>query len=201
MQARTLAVDGSVEFTPRTFPDDRGTFVSPLQEAVFAEAAGMSIPIVQTNLSVSAKNVLRGLHFTTTPPGQAKYVYCPHGRAMDVVLDVRVGSPTFGRWDSVELDAASFRAVYLPMGVAHAFLSLEEGTVMSYLVSTSYRPGFEQSIDPFDPELGLPWPANRRFVTSERDRSAPSLAEALHDGALPRYEDCVTAMPEPLVGR
>src|SRR5512139_106689 len=104
MRTRELAVAGAFEFTPQAFSDLRGTFVSPLQEEPFIAAVGARFPVAQTNLNVSARGVLRGIHFTTTPPGQAKYVYCPSGRARDVVVDLRLGSPTFGRWDSVELD-------------------------------------------------------------------------------------------------
>jgi dTDP-4-dehydrorhamnose 3,5-epimerase len=191
MQARGLAVPGSFEFTPQTYRDKRGLFVSPLQGAAFTEAVGHGFPVVQSNHTRSAKGVLRGIHFTTMPPGQAKYVYCAHGRALDVVVDVRAGSPAFGTWDSVELDSGSCRAVYLPVGVGHAFLALEENTVMCYLVSTSYRPGLEQSIDLFDRKLGLPWPKGTEFVISERDRAAISLAEAQEKGLLPEYADCL----------
>lgn len=188
---RELAVSGCFVFTPRVHRDRRGLFVSPLQEDAFVEAVGHRLPVAQTNHSRSARGVLRGVHFTTTPPGQAKYVHCARGRAMDVVVDIRLGSPTFGAWDTVELDAESFRAVYLPDGVGHAFLALEDDTVMSYLVSTPYRAGLEQAIDPFDPALGLPWPRDVRFTLSERDTRAASLAEARSAGLLPRYEDCL----------
>lgn len=189
--ARALAVEGAFEFTPQVHHDERGIFTSPLQGEEFARAVGHPMPVVQTNHNRSARGVLRGVHFTTTPPGQAKYVHCAWGRAMDFVVDLRLGSPTFGVWDTVEMDTESFHAVYLPVGVGHAFLALEDDTVMSYLVSSPYRPGLEQSLDPFDPALALPWPDDLPLTLSERDTHAVGLAEAQARGMLPRYEDCL----------
>ncbi|MER5275594.1 dTDP-4-dehydrorhamnose 3,5-epimerase [Streptomyces sp. NPDC002809] len=191
MQVRQLAVPGSFEFTPQHHRDHRGVFVSPMEEPAFVEAVGHGFHVAQTNQSRSAKGVLRGVHFTTTPPGQAKYVHCVNGRALDVVVDLRVGSPTFGVWDTVELDTVSFRSVYLPVGVGHAFLALEDDTAISYLVSTGYRAGLEQAVDAFDPKLGLPWPKDTEFIVSERDTAALSLDEALEKGVLARYADCL----------
>lgn len=188
---RALAVEGAFVFTPRVHHDARGIFTSPLQGEEFARVVGHPMPVVQTNHNRSARGVLRGVHFTTTPPGQAKYVHCARGRARDVVVDLRLGSPTFGAWDTVEMDAESFRSVYLPVGVGHAFVALEDDTVMSYLVSSPYRPGLEQSLDPFDADLALPWPGDLPLTRSERDAHAVGLAEARARGMLPRYEDCL----------
>lgn len=190
MHVRRLSVAGAFEFTPEAYEDERGLFVSPMQEEAFTGAAGRRFTVAQTNHSRSARGVLRGLHFTTTPPGQSKYVYCARGRALDMVVDIRLGSPTYGKWDTIEMDSRSFRAGYFPEGVGHAFLALEDDTVMSYLVSTGYRPELEQAIDPLDPEIGLPWPSGVDFVLSGRDQAAVSLAEAGALGMLPRYENC-----------
>lgn len=189
MRTRELAVVGAFEFTPRTFTDRRGLVVSPMQEEAFVGAVGAPFPVAQTNHSVSSAGVLRGVHFTTTPPGQAKFVYCAAGLALDVVVDLRVGSPTFGRWDCVTLDDLDFRAVYLPVGVGHAFLALRDATVTSYLLSTAYRAEQEMSIDALDPDLALPWPGGLEFVRAERDLCAPRLSDA--GDLLPRYADCV----------
>ncbi|WP_405577943.1 dTDP-4-dehydrorhamnose 3,5-epimerase family protein [Streptomyces sp. NBC_01190] len=187
---RELAVAGCHLFTPPVHRDERGLFVSPLRQEAFISAVGHPFPVAQTNHSRSARGVLRGVHFTTTPPGQAKYVHCARGRALDVVVDIRLGSPTFGAYEAVELDSEDLRSVYLAEGVGHAFLALEEDTVMSYLVSTEYVPGLEQAIDPFDPQLGLPWPRDVDFVLSARDTAAIGLAEAEARGMLPRYTEC-----------
>jgi epimerase EvaD len=186
-----LRVAGGFAFTPQIHHDHRGLFVSPMQEPAFLAAVGAPFTVAQTNHSVSARGVLRGIHFTTMPPGQAKYVYCARGRALDVMVDIRVGSPTFGQWDAVELDGQSFRAMYFPTGVGHAFLALEDDTVMSYLVSSGYQAEREKAIDPLDPALGLPWPKDLTPVVSERDSAALSLAATAASGILPRYVDCL----------
>lgn len=190
MDVRELAVPGAFEFTPRVFPDDRGLFVSPFSEDAFLKAVGHPLPLAQTNHSRSRRGVVRGLHFSDVPPGQAKYVYCPRGALFDVVVDIRVGSPTFGAWDTVRLDAVEFRAVYVPEGLAHGVMALEDDSVISYLCSTGYNPAREHGLDPLDPALGLPWPADVEAVLSDKDRTAPSLAAAEAAGMLPSYADC-----------
>lgn len=191
MESRRLAVEGAVEFRPRVFPDERGISVSPFQETAFASAVGLpEFHVGQTYLSSSRRGVVRGVHYTATPPGCAKYVHCPSGAALDVVVDLRVGSPTFGRWDAVRLDPREFRAVYLPVGVGHVFVALEDDTVISYLMSAEYVPANELAVSALDPKLGLPIPGGVEPVLSERDRVAPTLAEALAAGVLPDYESC-----------
>lgn len=191
MKVRELTVVGGFEFTPDVHVDQRGQFAAPYQEGAFIEAVGRPFVPAQLNCSRSDRGVIRGLHFTRTPPGQAKYVYCAGGRAMDIMLDTRVGSPTFGKWDTVELDPDSCRAVYFPVGVAHSFVALEDDTVMAYMVSSRYVAEQELAIHPLDQDLALPWPENIAPVISPRDQVAPTLAEALAAGILPRYADCV----------
>ena len=177
-------------FEPTVFPDRRGLFAAPFQGAVFREALGFDLVVAQTNHSVSARGVVRGVHFADVPPGQAKYVYCPRGALLDVVVDVRVGSPTFGAHEAVELDNRSCRAVYLAEGLGHAFMALEDDTVMAYLCSTPYNPDAEHGINPLDPALGLPWPAGLEPVLSDKDATAPTLATAAASGLLPDHATC-----------
>ncbi|AOS65408.1 dTDP-4-dehydrorhamnose 3,5-epimerase [Actinoalloteichus hymeniacidonis] len=191
MRVQELSIDGAFEFIPTKFPDQRGSFTAPYQEDVFAEAVGYPLRLAQANNSVSRRGVIRGLHFADVPPGQSKYVYCAQGSALDVVVDLRVGSPTFGKFDTVRLDTESPRAVFIPEGLGHAFLALEDDTVVSYLCSTGYRPGHEHGVNPLDPELGLPWPADVPPVLSEKDEQAPSLSEAKSTGLLPDYQECL----------
>jgi dTDP-4-dehydrorhamnose 3,5-epimerase len=165
-------------------------FVAPFQGAAFREALGFDLTVAQVNHSVSARGVIRGVHVADVPPGQAKYVHCPRGALLDVVVDVRVGSPTFGRFEAVELDARSCRAVYLAEGLGHAFVALEDDTVMAYLCSTPYNPGAEHALSPLDPALGLPWPTGLEPVLSDRDAAAPTLAQALERGLLPDHAAC-----------
>jgi 5-epimerase len=190
MEARALSVPGAYEFTPRSFADHRGLFVAPFQEEAFVAAVGYPLRVAQSNHSVSRRGTIRGVHFADVPPGQAKYVYCPSGALLDVVVDLRVGSPAFGTWDAVVLDSSEYRAVYLPEGVGHAFAALRDDTVMAYLCSTGYNPAGERGINPMDPELGLPWPEGVEPVLSGKDLEAPSLTEAVDQGILPKYEDC-----------
>jgi epimerase EvaD len=192
MKARALAVSGAFEFSTTGFADQRGTFTTPLDTEVFAEAVGRPMfPVVQACVSTSRRGVLRGVHYTAAPPGRAKYAWCARGRCLDMVIDVRIGSPTFGRHEVLVLDGDSCRAVYLPIGMGHAFLALEDDTVMSYLISGRYVPADEHALDPFDPALGLDLPGGVELVLSHRDRVAPSLAEAAASGLLPVHEQCV----------
>lgn len=191
MESRKLAVEGALEFTAPAFADDRGLFVSPFQEAAFMAAHGGPLfPVAQTNHSVSRRGVVRGIHYTMPPPGTAKYVYCAAGEALDIVIDLRVGSPTFGRWDAVMMNQREFRAVYFPHGVGHAFIALTDHTVMSYMLSARYVPSAERAVSALDPELGLPIPEDIEPVVSERDRAAVTLAEARQRELLPDYERC-----------
>ncbi|MEU4521209.1 dTDP-4-dehydrorhamnose 3,5-epimerase [Amycolatopsis sp. NPDC024027] len=191
MQFRPLSVPDAFEFSPRAFPDERGLFIAPFQEDAFRDAVGHPLRLGQSNHSVSRRGTIRGIHFADTPPGQAKYVYCPRGSLLDVIVDVRVGSPTFGRWDAVVLDSRDFRAMYLAEGLGHGFVALEDDTVMTYMCSEPYNPTGEHGITPLDPALGLPWPADIEQIISDKDRIAPTLAEAEEQGLLPVYADCV----------
>lgn len=190
MKVAELALAGAWTFEPPVFPDSRGVFAAPFQGAAFREATGFDLAVAQTNHSVSAAGVIRGVHYADVPPGQAKYVYCPRGALLDVIVDIRVGSPTFGEHVVVELDAESCRAVYLSEGLGHAFVALADDTVMSYLCSTPYNPAAERGISPLDPALALPWPSGLEPVLSEKDAAAPTLAEARQAGHLPTWAAC-----------
>jgi dTDP-4-dehydrorhamnose 3,5-epimerase len=196
MKAQELSIAGAWVFEPTVFPDARGVFAAPFQGAVFREALGFDLTVAQTNHSVSARGVIRGVHFADTPPGQAKYVYCPRGSLLDVVVDVRVGSPTFGAFEAVELDGRSCRAVYLAEGLGHSFVALEDDTVMAYLCSTPYNPGAEHGVSPVDPALGLPWPAHLEPTLSKKDAAAPTLADAAAAGLLPDHAACTARYAE-----
>lgn len=191
MKWRKLAITGAVEFTPTVFPDSRGMFVAPFQEDALVEAIGHPMRLAQTNHSVSSAGVIRGVHFADVPPSQAKYVYCPRGVVLDVIVDVRVGSPTFGRWEAVRLEPAACNAVYIAEGLGHALMALEDDTVLSYLCSEGYAPQRERGITPLDEALGLPWPAELTPVLSDKDAAAPTLAQAQEAGLLPDYQACL----------
>ena len=188
MKVRELGIPDAYEISTDVFPDDRGLFVNPFRAQALAEAIGRPLHVRQTNHSASKRGVVRGVHFSMLPPSQAKYVYVPRGAALDIVVDIRVGSPTYGQHDVVRLDDRDFRAVYLAEGLGHCAVALEDDTVLSYLCSTEYDPGREKGVSPIDPALALPMPADA--LLSARDTGAPTLAEAAEQGLLPTYEAC-----------
>ncbi len=190
MQANQLSIDGAWSFTPLLRPDDRGVFLESFKQNVFTETIGHELNLQQMNISVSKKGTVRGVHFAQVPPGQAKYVQCFVGRILDVVVDIRVGSPTFGQWDAIELDDQTRAGLYIAEGLGHAFCALSESATVGYLCSEPYAPGREHGINPLDPVLGLPWPNNEETVLSPKDAAAPSLAEAAEIGLLPSFAAC-----------
>ncbi|MBO4204539.1 dTDP-4-dehydrorhamnose 3,5-epimerase family protein [Micromonospora echinofusca] len=190
MKATELSIPGAWEFVPQQYPDDRGTFLVWYDATVFADVLGFTLDVAQANHSVSRRDVVRGVHWADVPPGQGKYVYCPRGAVLDVVVDLRVGSPTFGRHETVRLDPVEHRALYLSEGLGHAFVSLADDSVLCYLCSTGYNPGREHVVNALDPDLALPLPADRPLVRSARDTDGPGLAELAAAGRLPSYEQC-----------
>ncbi|MER7167429.1 dTDP-4-dehydrorhamnose 3,5-epimerase family protein [Micromonospora sp. NPDC000207] len=201
MKIRPLAVDGAWEVSPPQHRDARGSFLEWLRVDHLAAATGRTVRFRQGNLSTSGQGVVRGLHFADVPPGQAKYVCCVRGRIWDVVVDLRVGSPTFGRWESVVLDDVDRRAVFLAEGLGHGFCALSEEAVVSYLCSTTYQPEREHAVHPLDPRLGVAWPVADPIL-SDRDRAAPGLDDLLARGRLPDHDACrrldaESALPTP----
>ncbi|MBB2940433.1 dTDP-4-dehydrorhamnose 3,5-epimerase [Actinoplanes lutulentus] len=190
MKIRPLTIEGAYEVTPVQHGDARGAFLEWYRFDHLAAAIGHPLDLAQGNLSISARDVVRGIHFADVPPGQAKYVTCVKGAVLDVIVDIRVGSPTFGSWEAVRLDDEDRKAVYLSEGLGHGFCALTEGATVTYLCSSEYQPGREHGIDPLDPELGIVWPAETPLL-SPKDAQAPSLAEARDKGLLPQYHECV----------
>ncbi|TCP53437.1 epimerase EvaD [Tamaricihabitans halophyticus] len=191
MQARELNIQGAYVFTPDIHRDARGFFVSPLLDSALTEAVGHSMfPVRQMSLSQSRRGVVRGVHYTRTPPGNGKFVHCPAGRVVDYIVDLRVGSPTFGNWDSVVLDRETCRSIYLPVGLGHAFAALRDDTVVSYMLTVEYVPENELAVSILDPELGIELPAEIEPQLSERDTAAESVAAAKAAGRLPDYAEC-----------
>jgi dTDP-4-dehydrorhamnose 3,5-epimerase len=187
---RELTVPGAWEITPQIHTDSRGLFFEWFSDSAFTEFAGHRLDPQQANCSVSSAGVLRGVHFAQLPPSQAKYVTCLRGSVFDVVVDIRVGSPTFGKWDAVVLDARDRRTIYISEGLGHAFLALEDDSTVMYLCSTGYAPGREHTINALDPALGIAWPSvDGEPILSDRDREAPSLAQVQAAGLLPTWAD------------
>jgi dTDP-4-dehydrorhamnose 3,5-epimerase len=187
-----LGIEGAWVYTPRVHGDDRGSFAEVFRGAEFAADLGYRLDVAQANCSVSRRGVIRGIHYADVPPGQAKYVTCVAGAILDVIVDLRADSPSFGKWEAVQLDAGTRRAVFLGEGLGHAFMALTDGATALYLCSTPYAPGREHGVHPLDPAIGIAWPTDegRDPLLSGKDAAAPTLEDALHAGQLPRYEDC-----------
>lgn len=189
MQIRELSIPDAYEVTPVQRADDRGVFLEWYRFDKLAEVVGHPITLRQANTSVSQRGVARGIHFADIPLGQAKYVTVTHGAVIDYVIDIRVGSPTFGTWDSVRLDTVDRRAIYLAEGLGHAFVALEDESVVSYLVTDVYNPEREHGINLLDPDVGLVFPPEAgELLLSPKDIEAPSLLAARDLGLLPTWE-------------
>jgi dTDP-4-dehydrorhamnose 3,5-epimerase len=191
MDIRALDIAGSFEITPRQFSDDRGLFLESFRGDRLAGAIGHRLDVIQTNVSVSSRGTVRGVHFADVPPSQAKYITALSGSFIDFVIDIRVGSPTFGQWESVLLDTVDRRAVYLAEGLGHAICSLEDDSTVMYLCSATYDPAREHAIDALDPQLALALPEGVTPLLSPKDAAAPSLSQAAAQGLLPRYDQCL----------
>lgn len=191
-----LGIEGAHVLTPRIHRDGRGAFFEWFHGLRLAEEIGGTAAVAQVNFSVSRRGVVRGIHFTAVPPGQAKFVSCFRGAIMDVVVDVRVGSPTFGAWEAVTLDDRAYRAVYLSEGLGHGFMALTDDAAVAYTCSQPYDPARERGLDPLDDAIGIAWPSDIRPVLSPNDTGAMKLADARGAGLLPSYDEC--AAPGPL---
>ena len=190
MQIRELAVPDAYELTPVQRTDDRGVFLEWYRFDEIQEAVGHPLDLRQANMSVSRRGVVRGVHFDDVPRGQAKHVKAVSGAVLDFIVDIRVGSPTFGQWDSVRLDTESHKAVYISEGLGHCFVALTDDAAVTYLVSDVYNPAAEHGITPLDPDLDLRFPEEAgEALLSPKDLEAPTLAEAAAAGLLPTWSD------------
>ena len=190
MQVTPLSIEGVWSFSPILRPDERGVFLESFKASEVTAAIGHRFSLEQMNISSSRGGTVRGIHFADVPPSQAKYVQCFSGRILDVVVDIRVGSPTFGRWDAVELNDTDRTGLYISEGLGHAFCALSDEVTVGYLCSEAYAPAREHGIHPLDPDLKMPWP-DQELVLSPKDAAAPTLAEAREQGLLPQYSDCL----------
>jgi dTDP-4-dehydrorhamnose 3,5-epimerase len=185
---RPLSIAGARLHSPAWNYDRRGSFTELFRAS---DVPGMTV--AQMSCSISERGVIRGIHVSDVPPGRAKYVLCADGKIMDVVVDLRTGSPTFGQWEAIHLNSSAWQAVYLAPGLGHAFMALTRRAVMVYLHSTAYDPAADRAVNPLDTELRIEWPLERGQipVLSDRDLAAPSLAQAREQGWLPSYESCL----------
>ena len=188
MDISPLGIQGAFSISNKKHADSRGEFVEWFRADLVEQQTGLVFRTIQANLSVSAKGSLRGIHYADVPPGQAKYVTCVSGAIRDYVVDIRVGSPSFGKWEAVAVSAKDRNAVLLDVGLGHAFVALEPNTTVAYLVTDHFKPGSEHAINPRDPEIGLDFPLlYPELLVSPKDEAAPSLQEALRAGSLPQW--------------
>lgn len=178
MDVTALAIADLLVITPRAFGDDRGFFMERYNKAAFDGALGRSVDFVQDNHSRSRKGVLRGLHYQLPPHPQAKLVSVLAGEIFDVAVDIRRGSPTFGRWEGVVLSAENRRQLWVPEGFAHGFLVLSETADVLYKTAGYYAPGCDRAIAWNDPDIAIAWPLDGAPTLSDKDAAASSLAAA-----------------------
>ncbi len=177
MSVEQLDISGAWVFTPKQFTDDRGTFFEWFQTETFKEFSGINFELAQANCSLSQRGVVRGIHYANVPPGQRKYVTCLTGSVLDVLVDLRKSSPTFGQWRSVQLDTRDRKVVSIPNGVGHAFMALEDNTTIVYLCDQRYNPNGEFEIHPLDPTIAISWPSEITPLLSPKDAAAPSFID------------------------
>ena len=179
IEVRELELAGVYEITPQRFGDDRG-FFSETYSAPGLAAAGIDMTFVQDNHSLSRKaGVLRGLHYQLPPFAQGKLVRVISGAILDVAVDIRKSSPTFGRWLALEVSAKRWNQILVPKGFAHGFVTLIPDTEVIYKVTERYAPECDRSIRFYDPAIGIDWRVSAADVTlSDKDRNAPLLADA-----------------------
>lgn len=191
MRMCELAVPDVYRITPQRRPDGRGCFYESYRHDLLAEAVGHPVTLMQVNYSQSRRGTIRGVHSASVPPGQAKFITCVSGEVLDIAVDLRVGSPTFGTHVATRLSSEAGTAVYLPEGIGHAFQALTDMACMSYLCSTLYDADTVLEVNPLDPDLALPWDLSGDPIMSDKDAAAPSLADMLASGGLPTYRDCL----------
>jgi dTDP-4-dehydrorhamnose 3,5-epimerase len=182
MPFKEMKIKGAWIHSPMRHRDERGHFEEQFKISQIESELGRSFTVKQVNQSVSNKGVIRGIHYTDSPEGQAKYVFCPKGAIWDVIVDLRKDSPTYGQWDAVELSAENGLSVFISEGLGHAFLSLEDGSVANYLCTSEYAPEFDVSINPWSPLLDIGFQAMARnrgiesFSLNLNDRTAASFS-------------------------
>ena len=186
MKLTALSIKGSWVVTSPVRSDDRGFFREWFKSADILAATGADFEVQQANISSSARGVVRGIHYSLAAVGQAKWVTCVSGAIRDVIVDIRPGSATYGRYEVVELSGVAGNAVLIGEGLGHGFVSLADASTVAYLVSSPFSPTEEFEINPLDPAIGIEWglPIGE-LLFSPKDKAAPTLAERLAEGKLP----------------
>jgi len=180
MKVTRTAIDGLLILEPKVFGDERGFFLESFNQKSFEAAIGSEVRFVQDNHSRSSRGVLRGLHYQLPPHAQGKLVRVTQGSVFDVAVDLRRGSPGFGRWVGIELSGQNHRQLWLPPGLAHGFLVTSDSADFLYKTTHYYAPEAERCVRWDDPAIGIDWPALERApLLSAKDAVAPALADAI----------------------
>jgi dTDP-4-dehydrorhamnose 3,5-epimerase len=182
-----LELPGAFEVRPSPFTDDRGSFQEWYRADLLAAHLGFTPGWAQANLSTSKAGVIRGIHVAAIPPGQAKLVTCVRGAVFDVIVDMRVGSPSFGRWSGTLLDDVDRKALYVGEGLGHGICALSDDATITYLCSELFDGSTERAMTPLDPQVAIAWPVPSPKL-SAKDTNAPTLAQLAADGALPTWD-------------
>ena len=177
MEFIQTAISGVVLIKPKVFGDERGFFIESYKKSLFV-ANGIGADFIQDNHSKSAKGVLRGLHYQLDPNAQGKLVRCVKGAVFDVAVDIRHGSPSFGKWVGYELSEENKHMLWIPAGFAHGFVTLEDDTEFLYKTTGEYAPECDRGIKFDDPEIGIKWPKLANLLLSEKDQKQPLLRDA-----------------------
>jgi len=178
IEVKPMSITGAWIIESPIHRDDRGYFREWFKSSALEEKVGKGFDVTQANMSRSQKGVVRGIHFSTSKLGQAKWVTCGAGVIWDVVVDIRPDSKTFMQWEAVELTSDNGRSVVISEGLGHAFIALEDNSITIYALSSDYEPSMEFAVNPKDTDLAIEWPSNN-LIFSERDLSAPTLKEFL----------------------
>jgi dTDP-4-dehydrorhamnose 3,5-epimerase len=187
MKLTPLELEGGWLAESPVWTDDRGFFREWFKSEAIKSATGRDFGIEQANISLSSAGSLRGIHYSLAPRGQAKWITCVSGSIQDVIVDIRPDSQTFGEWIEVELSGSSGKAVFISEGLGHGFVALEDNTAVAYLVSAPFSPAHEFEINPLDKKIGINWGIDLSALKiSDKDRKAPTLAERLDEGKLPK---------------
>ena len=185
MKLTPLSIDGAWLAESPVWSDERGFFREWFKSEDAKAATGRDFGIEQANISLSSAGVLRGIHYSIAPRGQAKWITCVSGSMQDVIVDIRPDSKTFGQWVDVELKGDSGKAVFISEALGHGFLALEDNTSVAYLVSTPFSPKDEFEINPLDENIGITWRmSSEELRISKKDLGAPSLKSMLKQGKL-----------------
>ena len=184
MEIERLSINGAWQTHSRTFEDNRGSFKEWFKNSANVERTGLSFSVAQSNFSKSKKGVIRGIHYSLNPSAQWKWISCISGAILDVVVDIRFDSPTFGSYEEVELNDTNGKGILLQANLGHAFQALTENAIVVYNLSSEYHPDFEEEINPLDKFINIKWPISEHTM-SAKDLNASSLQDKLKAGVLP----------------